>query len=105
MVSFTPQPLYPQGKSPRYLLDRRLSGPQSRSGRLGEEKILDPTRTLNSDLLVVQPIGSHYTDYAILAPPILFMVITVFECDSNRSQFSFYEYLLECTLISSGLHA
>jgi hypothetical protein len=27
-----------------YPLDRRLGGPQSRSGRRGEEKILDPTR-------------------------------------------------------------
>jgi hypothetical protein len=26
-------------------LDRRLGGPQSRSGRLGKEKILDPTGT------------------------------------------------------------
>jgi hypothetical protein len=38
VVSFTPQPLYPQGKSSWYLLDRRLGGPQSRSGRGGEEK-------------------------------------------------------------------
>jgi hypothetical protein len=28
----------PQGKSPRYPLDRRLDGPQNRSGRGGEEK-------------------------------------------------------------------
>jgi hypothetical protein len=34
VVSFTPQPLYPQGKSPLYPLDRRLSGPQSRSGHV-----------------------------------------------------------------------
>jgi hypothetical protein len=34
-----------QGESPRYQLDRRLGGPQSRSGRPGEEKILDPTGT------------------------------------------------------------
>jgi hypothetical protein len=27
-----------QGKNPRYPLDRRLGGPQSRSGRDGEEK-------------------------------------------------------------------
>jgi hypothetical protein len=33
VVSFTPGPLYPQGKSPSYPLDRRLGGPQSRSGR------------------------------------------------------------------------
>jgi hypothetical protein len=29
----------PQGKSPSYQFDRRLGGPQSRSGRGGEEEI------------------------------------------------------------------
>jgi hypothetical protein len=50
VVSFTPLLLYPQGKSPRYPLDRSLGWPQSQSGRRGEEKILDPTwtRTLTS---------------------------------------------------------
>jgi hypothetical protein len=40
VVNFTPQPLYPQGKipPPRYPLDRSLGGPQSRSGRSGEER-------------------------------------------------------------------
>jgi hypothetical protein len=38
VVSFTPRPLYPQGKSPWYPFDRTLVGPQSRSGRGGEEK-------------------------------------------------------------------
>jgi hypothetical protein len=38
MVSFTLQPLYPQGKSPWYPLDRRVGGPQSQSGRGGLEK-------------------------------------------------------------------
>jgi len=39
VVSFTPWPLYPQGKSPWYPLDsRRLAGPLSRSGRDVEEK-------------------------------------------------------------------
>jgi hypothetical protein len=42
VVSFTPLPLYPQGKSPWYPLDRRLSGPESRSGRGGEEKNSQP---------------------------------------------------------------
>jgi hypothetical protein len=32
VVGFTPRPLYPQRKSPRYPLDRRLGEPQSRSG-------------------------------------------------------------------------
>jgi hypothetical protein len=35
VVSFTPRPLYPQ-----YTLDRRLGGPQIRSGRCGEQKTL-----------------------------------------------------------------
>jgi hypothetical protein len=34
----------PLGKNPRYPLDRRLGGPQCRSGH-GEEKIFDPTGT------------------------------------------------------------
>jgi hypothetical protein len=33
-----PQLLYPQGKGPRYPLDRRLGRPQSQSGHSGEEK-------------------------------------------------------------------
>jgi hypothetical protein len=42
MVSFTPQPLYLQGKSPWCPLDRRLGGPQSLSGHGGEEKNSQP---------------------------------------------------------------
>jgi hypothetical protein len=42
VVSFTPQPLYPQGKRPQYPLDRRLGGLQSRSGCGGEEKNSQP---------------------------------------------------------------
>jgi len=38
MVSVTLRPLYLQGNGPWYPLDRRLGGPQSRSGRGGEEK-------------------------------------------------------------------
>jgi hypothetical protein len=38
VVSFTPLPLYSKGKSPWCPFDRRLGGPQSRSGRVGEEK-------------------------------------------------------------------
>jgi hypothetical protein len=57
----------PRGKSYRYPLDRRLGGPQSRSGRCGEEKILHPTGTRIPTPLVVQPVASRYTDYAIPA--------------------------------------
>jgi hypothetical protein len=45
VVSFAPWPLYPRGKRPRYPLERRLGGPQSRFERRGEEKNLHPTRT------------------------------------------------------------
>jgi hypothetical protein len=38
VVSFTTWPLYPPGKIPRYPLDRRLSEPQNRVGRRGEDK-------------------------------------------------------------------
>jgi hypothetical protein len=36
VVSFMHGPLYHRRKSPRYPLDRRLGGPQSRFGRSGE---------------------------------------------------------------------
>jgi hypothetical protein len=42
VISFTLRLLYPRGKSPRYPLDRRLDGPQSRSGRGGEKKNFQP---------------------------------------------------------------
>jgi hypothetical protein len=35
VVSFMPGPLYSQGESPQYPLDRRLGGPQSQSGLCG----------------------------------------------------------------------
>jgi hypothetical protein len=58
VVSFTPRPLYPREKRRRYPLNRRrLDRPQNRSGRRGEEKILDTTWDSNSDPAVVQPVA------------------------------------------------
>jgi hypothetical protein len=57
-VCFTLHPLYPRGKGPRYPLDRRLGGPQSRSALYGEGKILDRTGTRTLDSSVVQPVAS-----------------------------------------------
>jgi hypothetical protein len=54
-------------RSPRYPLTRRLGGPQSRSGRRGEDNILDS----NSDPSVVQPVASRYTDCDIPAPDLV----------------------------------
>jgi len=42
LVIFMPRPLYPQGKSPWYPLDRKLVGLQSRSGSGGEERNTQP---------------------------------------------------------------
>jgi hypothetical protein len=42
VASFISRPLHPRGKNPRYLLDRRLGGPQCLSGYYGEEKNLSP---------------------------------------------------------------
>jgi hypothetical protein len=47
VVNFTTRRLYPRLKSPRYPLDRRLDGPQSRSGRCRAKKNLFPCRESN----------------------------------------------------------
>jgi hypothetical protein len=58
VVSFTPRPLYPQEKSPWYLLDRRLGGPQSRSGGSGEVKNSQPLSGLKPP--IVQSAAQRY---------------------------------------------
>jgi hypothetical protein len=51
---------------PRYPLDRRLGGPQNRSGRRGlEEKSFAPVEDRTP---IVQPVVRHYTDWATPAP-------------------------------------
>jgi hypothetical protein len=77
VVNITPRPLYPRGKSPRYPFDRRLGGPQNRSGRRGEDKNLVPTGTRTPAPSAVQPVASRYTDWAIPAPQ-----LKVLGCDN-----------------------
>jgi hypothetical protein len=59
VVSFTPGSLYPQGKSSWHSLDRRLGGPQSRSGHGGEEKNSQPLSELKPP--IIQPVAQRYT--------------------------------------------
>jgi hypothetical protein len=51
LVSFTPQPLYPRGNSPRYSLDRNLGEPQSRSG------LSFPYQESNPGSSVIKPVA------------------------------------------------
>jgi hypothetical protein len=65
LLSFTPRPFYPRGKNDLYPLDRRLTGPESLSGRCEKEKNFVPTGNRTP---VVQPVTRRYTDWAIPAP-------------------------------------
>jgi len=51
VASFTPRPIYPQGKSPWYPPDRRVGGPQRRSGRGGEEINSQPLSGLEPPII------------------------------------------------------
>jgi hypothetical protein len=59
VVSFTPRPLYHQGESPWYPLDRKLGETQSRSGRGGEKKNSQSLPGL--DPPIIQPVAQRYT--------------------------------------------
>jgi hypothetical protein len=55
----------PQGKSPRYPLDKRPDGPYNLFGRRGEEKIFAPYRASKPNPFVVQTVASSYTDFFV----------------------------------------
>jgi hypothetical protein len=57
VVSFTPLPLYPRGMSLWYPLDRRLGGPQNRSGRGGGERNYQPLPGLEP--LIIRPVAQR----------------------------------------------
>jgi hypothetical protein len=53
-------------KAPWYPLDRRMGGPQSRSGRGGEEIYSQPLPGFETP--IIQTVAQRYTDWAIAAP-------------------------------------
>jgi hypothetical protein len=63
VARFAPRPLYSQGKSPRYPLDRRLGGPQSQPGRCIEETNRASARIWTP---AIQVIAHCYTDLTAL---------------------------------------
>jgi hypothetical protein len=72
---------------PRYPLDRRLGGPQSRYGRRGGEKILDPTgiRTPTHRSSILYAIQAHSLKHVNLRFGVLY---------SKSMVFNFYDVLL-----------
>jgi hypothetical protein len=83
VVSFTPRPLYPHGKSPCYPMDRSLGGPQSRSERGGEAKNSQaPTGNRTLEPRSSSPQASRYTELSRL------LYVCVCVCDrSSRVRF------------------
>jgi hypothetical protein len=59
MVSFTPRPLYPQGKSSLYPLVRRLGGPQAGLEAVVKRKISQPVSELEPP--IIQSVAQRYT--------------------------------------------
>jgi hypothetical protein len=62
-----PWALYPQGKSPRYPLDKRLDGAPEPVWMTWSGENPYPYRDSNSDPSAVQPVVSRYSDYVIPA--------------------------------------
>jgi hypothetical protein len=52
VVSLTPLPLYPHGKSARYPLERRLGGPQGRSGTRAAQPVAIPTELFEDNIKI-----------------------------------------------------
>jgi hypothetical protein len=83
-------PLYPRGKWPRYPMDRRLGGPQSRSARYGEGKILDPTgartpvpRSSNPELIAIPTALSRLCNRTIF--DLIYLVCIISELRKDYS--------------------
>jgi hypothetical protein len=73
VISFTPRPLYLQENCPWYPLNRRLGGPQSRSGRGGEEKNFQPLTGLEPP----PPSSSPWPSAIPLSYPISIIIIII----------------------------
>jgi hypothetical protein len=57
-VSLTDRPLYPQGESQWYPLDKRLGGPQNQCGHAGEEKNSQPRPEIEPP--IIQAVAQRY---------------------------------------------
>jgi hypothetical protein len=65
VVSFTPQPLYPQGKSPGTHWIGGWVGPRAVLDAVVKRKIPSPRRESNPRTPIIQSVSQRYTDWAI----------------------------------------
>jgi hypothetical protein len=79
VVSFSPRPLYPQGKIPWCPWNRRVGGPQSRSGRGGEEKNSQPLPGFETPIiqLVAQRFTTELSRLLIVVRSIMYLSTTL----------------------------
>jgi hypothetical protein len=99
VVSFTPRSLYPQGKSPWYPSDRRLGGPQSRTGRGSEEKNFWPLPGIEPP--IIEPVAQRYTTELSRLLHICLYCANLFLTGSplrSSTYLHFIIYLMNCTL-------
>jgi hypothetical protein len=84
----------PPGNNPRYQLDRRLGGPQSRSGRVGEEKNYQPLPELEPPIIqpVDQPLSLSYLCLSYIYIYI-YIYIMYLSLSHTLSIFSFFTFL------------
>jgi hypothetical protein len=75
VVGFTHQTLYSQGKSPWYPLDRRLGGPQSCSGRGGEEKNSQPPPGIENEGKKCRSVANPFSNTNL---PVLSMLLCIY---------------------------
>jgi hypothetical protein len=96
VVSFTTRPLYPQGKSPWYPLDRKLGGgPIAVLDALVKRKIPSPRRESNPTTPIVHPVEN-----------ILSFNVKIFYvlCSNVSTASLFFDYLLYIMLLCELLH-
>jgi hypothetical protein len=93
-------PLHPGGKDTRYPLDRRLGGPQSRSGRGGEVKNSHPLPGLEPP--IIQPVAQRYTTELTLLQNVHNVVtgptICIPECEETAYHSEYRTAMLEAVL-------
>jgi hypothetical protein len=62
VISFTPLPLFSQGKNLWYALDKRLGGPRTVLDAVVKRKIYSPRQESNPRSPIVQLVAQSYTD-------------------------------------------